>query len=331
MQNTTKRNLAKIEKVELREIWNHEAYDFTKWLAKEENLELLGDEIGIDISLEEVEANVGKFNVDILAKEENSERKIIIENQLETTNHDHLGKIITYASGYDAEIIIWIVKDAREEHKKAIEWLNNHSDEKTNFFLIKIELWRIENSNPAPKFEILESPNEWKKTIKVTPPGDGITETKLKQLEFWTEFKKYVENKNKKIKLRKPRPQYWYDIAIGRSDAFITLLANSRENFVVCGLYIVNNKNLFDYLNSKKIDIESEIGFSLETSYATKDSKIITKKQIPDIFNPKNYEEAFEWLYKNALLFKDVFSKYLKEFDEERNTPYDLHTRGGEP
>ncbi len=145
-----KAQLARLKQINLRKAWGHEATDFTKWLAEEENLSLLSDEIGLDIKLIQTEANVGKFNVDILAEEENTGRKIIIENQLETTNHDHLGKIITYASGYDAEIIIWIVREAREEHKQAIDWLNDHSDEQSNFFLIKMELWQIGNSVYAP-------------------------------------------------------------------------------------------------------------------------------------------------------------------------------------
>ena len=158
--------LGKLKKVDLKNEWKHEAYDFSKWLAQQENLDMLSDEIGIGIQLIEREASVGKFNVDILAQEENSERKIIIENQLETTDHGHLGKIITYAAGYDAEIIIWIVKDVRDEHKKAIEWLNEHTDEKPNFFAIKMELWQIGDSPYAPKFQIISKPNDWAKTIK---------------------------------------------------------------------------------------------------------------------------------------------------------------------
>src|SRR3989339_1963783 len=178
--------LGKLKKVELREAWKHEASNFTQWLAQEENLALLGDEIGFDIKLLQTEAAVGSFSVDILAEEENTGRKIIIENQLEVTNHDHLGKIITYASGYDAEIIIWIVEDVRDEHQKAIEWLNEHTDENINFFLIKIELWQIEGSNPAPKFEIIVAPNEWAKAIKQSGATGELTDTKIQQLDFWT-------------------------------------------------------------------------------------------------------------------------------------------------
>src|SRR4030067_1094309 len=125
------------------------------------------------------------------------------------TNHDHLGKIITYASGYDAEIIIWIVRDVRDEHQKAIDWLNEHTDENIGFFLIKVELWQIENSNPAPKFDVIVSPNVWAKAIKGSP--SELTNTKLQQLEFWKRFKDFVSIKKTRIKLRTPRPQHWYD------------------------------------------------------------------------------------------------------------------------
>ncbi len=159
-------NLDKLKKVNLRDVWQHEAHKFTKWLAEEENISELSEEIGIDIEVIQTEANVGSFSVDILAKEVESERKIIIENQLEKTDHDHLGKLITYASGYDAEFIIWIVKTAREEHINAINWLNENIVENINFFLIEIELWKIGESKPAPKFQIIARPNDWAKTIK---------------------------------------------------------------------------------------------------------------------------------------------------------------------
>ena len=123
---------------DLREVWPHEALDFTPWLAKENNLTLLADAVGLEITVDETESKVGDFNVDIFATETGTERRIIIENQLEDTNHDHLGKLITYASGKGADIVIWIVKRAREEHRAAIEWLNNHTDENISFFLIEI-------------------------------------------------------------------------------------------------------------------------------------------------------------------------------------------------
>ena len=157
-------NLSKLEEIkDLRTVWPHEALDFTPWLSQDDNIALLADAVGLDITVDETESSVGDFNVDIFASETGTDRKIIIENQLEDTNHDHLGKLITYASGKSADVIIWVVKHAREEHKAAIEWLNNHTDEKVGFFLCEIKLYRIGNSEPAVKFEVIEKPNDWTK------------------------------------------------------------------------------------------------------------------------------------------------------------------------
>ena len=141
MSNSNKIKLGTLKEIkELREVWPHEALDFTPWLADEENMTLWADAVGLEITIDETESIVGDFNVDIYASETGTGRKIIIENQLEDTNHDHLGKLITYASGKDAEIIIWVVKRAREEHRSAVEWLNNHTDDKIAFFLVEIKL-----------------------------------------------------------------------------------------------------------------------------------------------------------------------------------------------
>lgn len=167
-------NLSRLEEIkDLRTVWPHEAQDFTPWLSQDENISLLADTVGIDITVDETESSVGGFQVDILASETGTDRRIIIENQLEDTNHDHLGKLITYASGKSADVIIWVVKHAREEHKAAIEWLNNHTDEKIGFFLCEIKLYRIGTSEPAVKFEVIEKPNDWTKEVKKseTVPG----------------------------------------------------------------------------------------------------------------------------------------------------------------
>lgn len=307
------KKLSRLEKVDLREIFGQEI-DFTKWLAQQENLDLLSEEIGIDIKLIQTEANVGKFSVDILAEEESSGRKIIIENQLEDTNHDHLGKIITYASGYDAEIIIWIVRDYREEHQKAVDWLNEHTDEHISFFLIKIELWQIEGSNPAPKFEIIVSPNEWAKAIKTDAISGKLTDTKIQQLEFWKKFKDYVHANDTKIRLQTPRPQHWYDVSIGSADAHIALTINSRENLLGCEIYINRNKDLFRFLLGQKEEIEKELGEKAEWVDAPVASKIKIKKEVTDVFDQNQAENYFSWLYEKIVLFQQIFGKYFKEF-----------------
>lgn len=306
--------LAKIIKVDLRKAWNHEAHHFTQWLSEEENLSLLGDEIGIDIKLIQTEASVGKFNVDILAEEENTGRKVIIENQLEITNHDHLGKIITYASGLDAEIIIWIVEDVRDEHKQAIDWLNEHTDENINFFAIKMELWQIADSPFAPKFQIVSKPNDWAKAVKKSVGQGNLTETKVMQLDFWNRFIEFAKSGKTSLKFRKANPQHWYDISLGNSSSHISLTINTQENKIACEVYISNNKELFDKLLGQREKIENE--FDNKLIWQRLDGKKASRIKIieeADIDNIDNWEKYFAWLKSNAELIQKVFPKYIKK------------------
>ncbi len=306
-------NLAKLHKINLRDVWSVEP-DFTNWLSQKENLDLLGEEIGVDIKLIKTEANVGQFKVDILAEEEGSGRKIIIENQLEDTNHDHLGKIITYASGYDAEIIIWVVRDVREEHQRAIEWLNEHTDEKTGYFLIKIELWKIEGSKPAPKFDVLVSPNEWAKAIRESSGSGELSDINLQQLDFWKRFKNFVRARDERMRLQTPRAQNYYDISVGNSDVHIALIVNSRENLLECGLWINNNHELFNFLHEHKDSIEKEIGGMVKWVDARVASRIKIRKEVSDVFSQEEAEKYFTWFYEKTILMQKIFAKYFSEF-----------------
>lgn len=219
-------NLERIE--DLRLVWRNEAYDFTPWLAEEDNMSILGDAVGIEISEMTTESSVGGFSADIVAKETGTDRIIVIENQLEDTNHDHLGKIITYSSGKDASIIIWVVKNARDEHKKAIEWLNNHMDENIDFFLVQVELWKIGESAPAPRFNVLEQPNNWAKEIKKI--SQEKSETMSFKLDYWTAFSDYVFEQSEFSRLfnkRKPSTDHWYTVGSGSSGFHFSFLVNT--------------------------------------------------------------------------------------------------------
>ena len=267
--------LGKLEQItDLRSIWKHEANDFTPWLAKEENLAALSDAIGIELVLEEQESNVGDFSVDLFATEEGTGRKVVIENQLEETNHDHLGKIITYASGKDAEVIIWIVRKARDEHKKAIEWLNQHTDDSSAFFLIEIEVWKIGNSEPAPKFNIVERPNDWAKAMK----NVSITNTQSRQMQFWQYFVDRWENNSNfahTFRKRKAHPQNWYDLSIGSSEYHLCMEVHFQKNDINAGLYIPDNKNIYNSLLDNKKEIEDFLGATVEWRNAKKASRFL--------------------------------------------------------
>jgi hypothetical protein len=288
--------------------------DFTTWLAKEENIEILSEEIGIDIKTIKTEAGVGKFSADILAEEETTGRKIIIENQLEATNHSHLGQIITYASGLDAAIVIWIVKDVRDEHKQAIDWLNEHTDEDVNFFAIKMELWKIGDSPSAPKFQIISKPNDWAKALKKSSRSSEPTETKLSQLEFWNKFKDYAEQNKTKLRLRSARPQHWYSLAIGSSIAHMSFTINTQENLIACEIYIPREKELFNQLIENKEAIEKQLGEELKWMglEGKKASRIkLSKEAVLD--NTDEWESYFQWLKETGEKFQEVFGKYIKK------------------
>lgn len=303
--------LGKLKKVDLREYWKHEALDFTRWLALPENLEELGNEIGVDITLIQTEAGVGRFSADILAQEETSGRKIVIENQLETTDHSHLGQILTYAAGIEAEYIVWIVRDARDEHKQAVDWLNEHTDEKLNFFLIRIELWQIGDSNPAPKFVIVSRPNDWTKSIRgSTSEQTALSETKLLQLDFWQQLHDFAANQSPPLRLRTPRAQHWYDVAIGRSDCHVALTALITENQIGCEIYIPNSKALFHAFYSNQGAIEAAMGITglLWQELPEKKASRI-RAFLPFDFAHQPRDVAFKWLFETTQKFKTVFAK----------------------
>jgi len=304
------KKLGKFIKVNLREIWKHEALDFTQWLAQDENLELLSQELGIELMSARTEVKVGQFAVDILAIDDN-ENRVIIENQLEQTNHDHLGKIITYAAGLQAETIIWIVSKAREEHQLAVSWLNENTNEKLNCFLIEIEAWQIDDSAPAPRFNILAKPNNWVKTLR--SGTDKISETKLQQQDFWDKVKEYGEMNAKVVKSwQKARPQHWYNISIGTSKAHLALTLNSVKNQIGLELHIPDNKDLFQKLFTKQEMIESQLGYKLDWQELPdkKASRVIITK-VADFRDESQQDNIIKWAVEKADEFVRVFKKYL--------------------
>jgi hypothetical protein len=176
-------NLGRLEKIELREAWQSESSHFTPWLAQPENLKLLEDAIGNQLEMERTEQSVGPFRADILCKDIVTGNWVLIENQLENTDHTHLGQLLTYAAGLSAATIVWIAKRFTDEHRAALDWLNEKTPEEINFFGLKLELWRIGNSPVAPKFNVVCKPNEW--TRLVVKSRDN-SESMQFCLNYWT-------------------------------------------------------------------------------------------------------------------------------------------------
>jgi hypothetical protein len=313
-------NLGRLNKIELRNIWPSESADFTPWLAKEKNLELLGETIGIELELEAKEKNVGPFRADILCKDTANDHWVLIENQLEKTNHTHLGQILTYAAGLEAATIVWVAERFTEEHRAALDWLNEHTDEHLNFFGLETELWQIGNSDIAPKFNIVCQPNNWSRSVRQAAIGE-ITEYKQMQLQFWAEFKTYME-KNSKIKCPRPYPQHWMNHSIGRTGfylASIISLSNSEtktrdpEMRVELSLSGNNAKLNFEVLQQKREEIEKALDYTVtwHNPEEKNQCRLFVRKNA-DFLDQTLWQEQHDWLQSNLEKFNNVFRPIIR-------------------
>lgn len=302
-------NLGTLKEItDLRSIWPHEALNFTPWVA--ENVDLLADAVGLDITVDETESSVGDFNVDIYASETGTDRKIIIENQLEDTDHDHLGKLITYASGKGADVVIWVVKHAREEHKAAVEWLNNHTDDKIGFFLCEIKLFQIGDSQIAPAFTVVERPNDWTKEIRKTASANS---TQQQRLEYWQAFNDYAfsdANFSRIFNKRKPTTDHWMDFSIGSSACHIAV--SQKRKAVDVELYINDDKELFKSLFAHKDEIEKNMEMELEWKELPerKASRILIEKTV-NLDDRATWPEQFDYIMDTCIKMKRAFKRYL--------------------
>ena len=305
--------LGKLKEVDIRKVWQHEQYGFSAWLAEEENMKELGDVLGLTLTDIETEKFVGNFRCDILCRDETSDKVVLIENQLEPTNHDHLGKIITYASGLGASVVVWIVQHAREEHASAIEWLNEHTDKNVDFFLIEVHAYKIGDSKPAPQFVVIEQPNNFAKTTKQASKNSETSETEAKRLEFWNKLNEVIEKKNKPFSVRKASTNHWYDVALGRSGCHISLDLLNARNKIRVGIWITNDKELYDNFLANKSDIEEQLQMPLEWDRKenANAASIYTYIDGLDFNNQENYPELMEKMIDTAVKMKKVFKKYM--------------------
>lgn len=310
--------LGRLERVELRTAWTHEAIDFTPWLAAEVNIALLGDAIGLELEVQQEEARVGPFRADILCRDTATDALVIIENQLERTDHGHLGQTLTYAAGLDAVTVVWIAGRFTEEHRAALDWLNRISHEEFRFFGIEIELWRIGGSPPAPKFNLVAKPNDWSKTVKETASRRaGLTEGQQAQVEFWTEFAAFVEAQGARFKPPKPYPSNWMQWGLGRTGAGLLAVANAREVAVSVEINSRDHPTWFAKLFEDRGEIEVELGFRLEWQRkpGNKHSHVRARRAI-DTRAVEQRPAAFAWILRHMAAIDDAFRPRIRELDD---------------
>ena len=306
-------SIGKLIEVDVRELWKHEQYDFSNWLSKDNNLEYLNEILGLTLTDVDKEVYVGPYRCDLVAKDETSGITVIVENQLEGTNHDHLGKIITYASGLDAKVMVWIVKEAKEEHRAAIEWLNNNTTNNISFFLIEIHAYKIGDSDPAPMFEIIEKPNDFVKRSKTKLEESDLNKSQGERLIFWEQFNQILVRRGKPFNVRKAKTDHWYDVALGTSEAHISIDLVNKDGNVVVEVYINDNKELFDSFFDHKEEIESELGFNMtwDRLDGKKASRIKYYISGLNFDNHSNYDELMNLIIDTAVKIRNVFKKYM--------------------
>lgn len=315
--------LGRLERVELREIWVSEATSFTPWLARPENLTVLAETLGIDLELEAQEKAVGPFRADLLCKDIGTDRWVLIENQLERTDHTHLGQLLTYASGLEAVTIVWIAARFTEEHRSTLDWLNKITDDSFRFFGLEVELWRIGSSPAAPKFNIVSKPNAWSHSVAQAARSideTELSETRILQRDYWVGLNAVLEAVNGPVSgKRKPQAQSWMAFSIGRTNFNLVASMLRPRNQVRAELYIAGDtaKAFFGLLKQQQATIENELGYSLEWEElpSRRDCRIASYLNEVDPEDRADWSHQHEWLAKRVNDMHRVFAPRVAALD----------------
>jgi hypothetical protein len=310
------KNLSKLKRVPLREAWKYEAGEFTPWLAEPDSLNALSDALGLgELELIATEHWVGDFKLDILCTD--GDDQVIIENQLAETDHRHLGQILAYAAGVDARKVIWVAESFRPEHAAALQFLNDNTTEDLSFFGVQIEVWRIDASPLAPKFEVVVKPNDWVRAGREQArAASSASPTKQLQLKFWTTLVDRLASKAPQIRPQKPRPQHWLNNSIGRSGFALNPNANSRDERLGVSLSIMGPeaKKHFANLWAQKAAIENELGFPLDWQELPDAQSCRIAGRFPDasIEDESRWDEYLDWLTQRLVTMDRVLRPIVK-------------------
>ena len=302
-------NFGELKKVPLREIWCHEADDFTPWL--EENIEALGNALGLQLEVTNREAPIGDFSLDLLAKDLDSLRTVIIENQFSQTDHDHLGKLLTYAAGSDASTVIWISETVRDEHRQALEWLNQKTGIDTQFFAIVVEVLKIDDSQPAFNFKPVVVPNEWQKSRRQKTSTNILSKNASRYKLYFQKLIEELRENHDFIGARRAQPRPWCDFpsnfqGICYRASFVQYVKPPSRAYAA--IYIERHfreetKVIFDALEKRKTEIISDFGGQLEWErrFGQKCSIIATGRDALIESSNSELEEIREWHIQNLL------------------------------
>jgi hypothetical protein len=307
--------LGKLAYVDPRQIWPHEAHDFTPWLL--DNADALADVLGIDLELSSNEHPVGGFALDLIGRDLTNDCVLIVENQLTGTDHGHLGQILTYAAGTDAATIVWVAKSLREEHRQALDWLNNLAGDRARFFGIELQVVRIGSSPFAPLLRLRAQPNDWHAQLSAI--AKSSTETSGKgQLyrEFWACFLERVrKDRPMWTKARIPQNSNWMNMPTPIKGAVIGVNFTQNQQ-IRTELYIDSgegeiNDAIFEVLHNHKAEIEAQFGDDLSWEpLPTRRACRVAVYAFGDVAQPDSYDEYIDWFISVGTKFRSTLDSY---------------------
>lgn len=327
------KELGRIEKKPVREYWENEASDFTPWLAK--HIDLLGEEIGMGLEVEEHESNVGDFRVDLLCKDEN-ERTVIVENQLEKTDHRHLGQLLTYAAGKDAVGVVWVSTEFTDEHRAAMDWLNDKTGEGIQFFGVQIEIWQIGDSAAAPKFEVVCKPNQWTKSVQSDVELSGAQKLRF---DYWSGLHDYMQENGGNVKPQSPAKHAARWFPLGVSGIHLMAAVRIQKDFLVVrtrfhGKQMQKLNSYYRQLHQQKDEIEKEIGAKLEWRDCNDAGQPVQLIRLLwencNFRDKKNWGELHRWHHQHLEKFHAAFRERVQKINPDDWSPDDDDANGEE-
>lgn len=314
--------------IDIRERWQSESQEFTPWLARSENILRLSEAIGIELEVERTEVSVGPYYADVLARDTATGGYVVIENQLNKTDHSHLGQLLTYAAGLDATTIVWVAKEFTEEHKRALDWLNENLSEDVSLYGVVVEVWQIDQSRPAVKFRTVSGPPQSIKRIPALRTDEELTDSKRLQLEFWTEFREKLLQTGKFVSAQKADPKYWFDVSLGRTGIHLSAFVNTSDDRLGLRVYLSNRHNgklAIKQLIEQKDAIERELGEALEwdPNPSARDKVIVLRRNV-NVRDKSKWPEYLDWLVTKTVDFRRVFGPRVKQLrleSEDQSEP----------
>ena len=322
-------NLKQLTPVDISKVWETEPQHFTPWLAREENLTLLGNTLGMELELEAQEVNIGDFRADILCKNTEDDSWVIIENQLDPTDHKHVGQLLTYAAGLDASTVIWIAKTFRSEHSAMLDWQNRITDERYRFFGIEMKIWQIEDSARAAQFDVVSSPNNWTRGVSrdtQRAANQELSDRRQWRMRYWTGLREFIVDNGSSVNCPTPTGSN-LRLSIGRTNFSVYACLASSKREIDIRLYMAGDfsKAHYHLLKEQQKEIHDEFGEPLEWNElpTSERSRINLSKEDTDPLDENDWPQQYKWFTAKLERFDHVFRPRIRSLNAEDWIPFD--------